>query len=108
MTGQPEVTTPTRDPVHGDALHSTDPSGDDVLPPGLIPFGAGYPVQPHVRPVHGVVSCKVGRQMMQQQQYLCSQTKHFVKTRFIAACSVAPDAARHYKAPQSRNSMLTY
>lgn len=53
-----EILTNTSNPVNGDALHSTDASRDDVLPPRLITLGPRNPVQAHVGPVHRVVACE--------------------------------------------------
>lgn len=46
-------------PVDSNALHATDASCDDVLPPSLITFGPGNSVQAHVRPVHCVIPCEM-------------------------------------------------
>jgi len=53
------VTIPTSNPVNSYAFHSTDACSYDVFPPGLITFGARYSIQPHVCPVHCVISCKL-------------------------------------------------
>lgn len=52
------VTLLTSDPVNSDAFHPTDAGCNNVLPPGLITFGARYSVQAHVCPVDCVISFK--------------------------------------------------
>lgn len=58
----------TGDPVNSDAFHPADAGGDDVLPPGLVAFGAGDSVQTHVCPVHSVVSCEMHNAVNEERE----------------------------------------
>lgn len=84
----PFHSTLTGDPVNGDALDPTDAGGDDVLPPGLVPFGPGYPIETHICPVHRVIPCQTVNRLLTRgngMMNVCPQRKQLMKPHFTAA-----------------------
>lgn len=45
----------TCNPVHGDAFHTSNAIGHNVLPPGLVSLGSANSAKAHVNPVDGVI-----------------------------------------------------